>query len=174
MQAQLAQQEQQKLIKVQATKYAQHQAAVAAAAAGLSESSSQPQQDNSLASASDFDAPTGVTAQAMLASHIANPGEESETSGRKRRRTVVDYVALNRQLEAEAAGISGHSGSQQVGSAANVALTFVTSVPTDAVGVHATSTVPNQSPDSPMDGAALTVERQFAPFEQPHEGDKLS
>lgn len=105
-------------------------------------------------------------------SHVGSPGGESESSGRKRRRTAVDYVALNKQLEAEAARSAGQSALQPGLNAATKPLTFVTNVPSAAVGVHATDGVPNQRPDSLQDGTALNVGQQNALLPQTHEGDK--
>lgn len=105
-------------------------------------------------------------------SHVGSPGGESESSGRKRRRTTVDYVALNKQLEAEAARTSGQPALARGVHAAAEQLTFVTNVPSAAVGVHATDGVPNQRPDSPLDGTALNVGHQHALLPQTHEGDK--
>ncbi len=178
VQAQMAEQERQKLLKTQATKYAQHQAGLAAAAAAATQSestSNNPQlpqaSPDTLMPAADAGA---AQAEEMSALHAASPsGGDSETSGRKRRRTAVDYVALNKQLEAEAAGPSRQSGSQQKGRAADASLSFVTEVPASAIGVQATNAVPNQRPDTPLDGTALNVGQQHAPAPQPHEGDKL-
>ncbi|KAL0048951.1 hypothetical protein WJX82_003017 [Trebouxia sp. C0006] len=177
--AQMAEQERQKLLKTQATKYAQHQAGLAAAAAAAATQSDSPSTNPQLPQASQdtlmpaADA-AAVQAEEMSALHVASPsGGDSETSGRKRRRTAVDYVALNKQLEAEAAGPSMQSGSQQKGRAADVSLNFVTDVPASTVGVQATNAVPNQRPDSPLDGTALNVGQQHAPMPQPHEGDRL-
>ncbi len=179
VQAQMAEQERQKLLKTQATKYAQHQAGLAAAAAAAATQSDSPSTNPQLPQASQdtlmpaADA-AAVQAEEMSALHVASPsGGDSETSGRKRRRTAVDYVALNKQLEAEAAGPSMQSGSQQKGHAADVSLNFVTDVPASTVGVQATNAVPNQRPDSPLDGTALNVGQQHAPMPQPHEGDRL-
>ena len=179
VQAQMAEQERQKLLKTQATKYAQHQAGLAAAAAAAATQSDSPSTNPQLPQASQdtlmpaADA-AAVQAEEMSALHVASPsGGDSETSGRKRRRTAVDYVALNKQLEAEAAGPSMQSRSQQKGRAADVSLNFVTDVPASTVGVQATNAVPNQRPDSPLDGTALNVGQQHAPMPQPHEGDRL-
>lgn len=82
---------------------------------------------------------------------------------------AVDYVALNKQLEAEAAG-----GTAQLGApSAQQPLAFVTNAPTDAVAVHASNAAPNQKPDLPMDDTALQVEQQQRRPQQPHEGDAL-
>ena len=178
VQAQLAEQERQKLLKTQAVKYAQHQAGLAASAAAthtdsVSTNPQLPQafQDTTMPAA---DA-AAIHAEEMSAVHVASPsGGDSETSGRKRRRTAVDYVALNQQLEAEAAGPSRQSGSQQRGHAADMSLNFVTAVPASAVGVQATNAVPNQRPDTPLDGTALNVGQQNPLAQQPHEGDRLS
>ena len=170
-QAQMAEQEQQKLLKTQAAKYAQHQAGLAAAAVSHAEPPLATPQDPTLQSAGA----AAFQAEEAFASHVASPsGGDSETSGRKRRRTAVDYVALNKQLEAEAAGPSGHSTSQQTGNAANIPPSFVTDVPATSVGIQATNAVPGQRPDTPMNRTALSVEQQHAPAQQPHEGDKLS
>lgn len=173
----MAEQERQKLLKTQATKYAQHQAGLVAAAAAAAAThtgsvSTTPQaSQNTTMPAADAAA---VQAEDMSTLHVASPsGGDSETSGRKRRRTAVDYVALNKQLEAEAAGPSRQSGSQQKGHAADMSLSFVTDVPASAVGVQATNAVPNQRPDTPLDGTALIVGQQHAPVQQPHEGDRL-
>ncbi len=178
VQAQMAEQERQKLLKTQATKYAQHQAGLAAAAAAATHSeppSTNPQLpqafQDTLMPAADAAA---AQAEEMSALHVASPsGGDSETSGRKRRRIAVDYVALNKQLEAEAAGPSRQSGSQQKGQAAEMSLSFVTDVPASTVGVQATNAVPNQRPDLPLDGTALNVGQQHASAPQPHEGDRL-
>ena len=177
VQAQLAEQERQKLLRTQATKYAQHQAGLAASAAAthtdsVSTNPQLPQafQDTTMPAA---DA-AAVHAEEMSAVHAASPSGDSETSGRKRRRTAVDYVALNKQLEAEAAGPSRQSGSQPRGHAADISLNFVTAVPASAVGVQATNAVPNQRPDTPLDGTALNVGQQNPVSQQPHEGDRLS
>ncbi len=180
VQAQMAEQERQKLLKTQATKYAQHQAGLAAAAAAAATHTESLSTNPLLPRASqDTTMPaadaTAVQAEEMSAFHVASPsGGDSETSGRKRRRTAVDYVALNKQLEAEAAGPSRQSGSQQKGHAADMSLSFVTDVPASAVGVQATNAVPNQRPDTPLDGTALTVGQHNVPAQQPHEGDRLS
>lgn len=174
--AQLAEQERQKLLKTQATKYAQHQAGLAAAAAATQSESpatnpqlAQATQDTTMPAA---DAPA-IQAEEMSALHVASPGgADSETSGRKRRRTTVDYVALNKQLEAEAAGPSRQSGSQQEANAPDT-LSFVTDVPAIAVGVQASNAVPNQRPDTPLDKTALNVGQDSALAQQPHEGDRL-
>ena len=179
VQAQMADQERQKLLKTQATKYAQHQAGLAAAAAAAATQSESTSNNPQLPQASQdtlMPAADAVAAQAeeLSALHAASPsGGDSETSGRKRRRTAVDYVALNKQLEAEAAGPSRQSGSQEKGRAAAMSLSFVTEVPASAVGVQATNAVPNQRPDLPLDGTALNVGQQHAPAPQPHEGDRL-
>ena len=181
VQAQMAEQERQKLLKTQAIKYAQHQAGLAAAAAAAAATHTESVSNNTqLPQASqDTTMPAAdaaaVQAEDMSASHVASPSRgDSETSGRKRRRTAVDYVALNKQLEAEAAGPSRQSGSQQRGHAADISLSFVTDVPASAVGVRTTNAVPNQRPDTPLDGTALNVGQQNALAQQPHEGDRLS
>lgn len=103
----------------------------------------------------------------------ASSGGQSETSGRKRRRNAVDYIALNKQLQAEAANASGQSALQLGAQAAAAPLAFVTDVPSSAVGVRATSRVPNQRPDSPLDATALNVGHQHTNVPpQTHEGDK--
>ena len=180
VQAQMAEQERQKLLKTQATKYAQHQAGLAAvAAAAAATHTESPSTNPQLPQASqDTNMPVAdaaaVQAEEMSALQVASPsGGDSETSGRKRRCTAVDYVALNKQLEAEAAGPSRQPGSQQKGCAADMSLNFVTDVPASAVGVQAINAVPNQRPDTPLDGTALNVGQQHAPAPQPHEGDRL-
>lgn len=170
MQAHLAEQEQKRLFNAQATKYAQHQAALAAAATSQA---GMPSVDSAIPQApTDSTLPLASRTEDSSMSHTA--GGKDETSGRKRRRTVVDYVALNRQLEAETAEPAGQSGSQQTGGNASAPLSFVTNVAADAVGVHATSAVPNQKSDSLMDGTAFNVGQQVPIIQQPREGDKLS
>lgn len=71
----------------------------------------------------------------------------------------MDYVALNKQMEAEAAG-QGRS------------LSFSTAVPSTSVGVHAGAAVPNQRPDSLMDDTAVVAEQAVLSPQQPREGDK--
>lgn len=170
MQAHLAEQEQKRLFNAQATKYAQHQAALAAAATSQA---GMPSVDSAIPQA-PTDSTLPLASRTEDSSYTASPGGKVETSGRKRRRTVVDYVALNRQLEAETAEPAGQSGSQQRGGTASAPLSFVTNVAADAVGVHATSAVLNQKSDSLMDGTALNVGQQVPIIQQPHEGDKLS
>lgn len=176
MQAQLAEQERQKQ-QAQAARFALRQAELAKAATEANADaadlvqqavlhSTQPSSSQPLENMQFED-----VQQTML--HVASPGGENESSGRKRRRTVVDYVALNKQLEAEAARSSGQSVSQPALNAATEPLTFVTNVPSAAVGVHATDGVPNQRPDSSLDGTALNVGQQHAHLPQTHEGDKL-
>lgn len=178
MQAQLAEQEQQKQ-QAQAARFAMRQAELAEAAAGQPEvkaaaadlvqqavlHSTQPSSSQPVKNVEDE-----YLQQTRV--HVASPGGESESSRQKRRRTVVDYVALNKQLEAEAAGPSGQSVLQHGLNAATAPLTFVTNVPSAAVGVHATDGVPNQRPDSPLDSTALNVGQQHALLPQSHEGDK--
>lgn len=180
MQAQLAEQEQRKQ-QAQAARFALRQAELAKAAAGQPEAIAAAADlarqavlhSTQLSSSQPVESMQGEDAQQMM-SLVASPGSESEASGRKRRRTVVDYVALNKQLEAEAARPSGQSASQHGLNAASEPLTFVTNVPSAAVGVHATDGVPNLRPDSPLDDTALNVThgQQHALLPQPHEGDK--
>ena len=160
-QAQQAEQEQQKLLALQAAKYVQRQAAQQAdaghpAAPGpqLATSSSSLQQQPAVATAADLASAAAAAMSADAASVDAAP-----SSVRKRRRTAVDYVALNKQIEAEAAG-------------QGASLSFATAVPSTAVGVHAGAAVPNERPDSLMDDTALAAEQSVKSPQQPREGDR--
>lgn len=157
MQAQLAEQERQR-----------HQAKLAVLQERLAEAANQPE-GNTAANDNPQQAGPHITqlsssqpvehveAGQQTMSLLAGSGGHLE-SGRKRRRTVVDYVALNKQLEAEAARTSAHFSMQHPNSSSATApLTFVTNVPSAVVGVHATDSVPNQRPDSPFDDTALNV-----------------
>ena len=95
------------------------------------------------------------------------------TSGRKRRRTTVDYVALNKQLEAEAAGVSVQSAPQQPNLSVSHGPSFVTNAPASTVAVHANNTAPFSASDSAANGTALNVEQQQIVAQQPHEGDRM-
>lgn len=178
MQAQLAEQARQKQ-QAQAARFALRQAELAKAAAGQPEASAAAADlvrqavlhSTQLFSSQPVESMQVEDVQQTMP-HVASPGGESESSGRKRRRTVVDYVALNKQLEAEAAHSSGQSASQHGLSAATEPLSFVTNVPSAAVGVHATDGVPNLRPDSSLDDTALNVGQQPAFVPQTHEGDK--
>lgn len=169
MQAQLTQQEWQKQ-QAQAAQLAACQAEVFAEAAAVTDLAQHAVLHSTQPTSSQPAENMEVEQQALT--HVGSPGGESESSGRKRRRTAVDYVALNKQLEAEAARSSGQSALQRAVNAAAKPLTFVTNVPSAAVGVHATDGVPNQGPDSPLDGTALNVGQQHALLPQTHEGDK--
>ena len=178
VQAQLAEQERQKQ-QAQAARFAVRQAELAEAAAGQPEVNvaaadlvQQAVLHSTQLSSSQLVKKMEVDDMQQTMSHVASPEAESESSGRKRRRTVVDYVALNKQLEAEAAGPSGQSVSEHGLNAATKPLSFVTNVPSAAVGVHATDGVPNQRPDSSLDGTALNVGQQHALLPQTHEGDR--
>lgn len=174
MQAQLAEQERQRH-QGQAAKFAMRQAALAEAAAGQPEAQTAadlPQQAALHSTQLSGRQPVeSMEIDRQITSQVASPGGESESSGRKRRRTVVDYVALNKQLEAEAACSPGQSAVQHGSNGATAPLTFVTNVPPAVVGVYATDGVPNQRPDSVLDGTALNVGQQHALVPQTHEGD---
>ncbi|KAL3144011.1 hypothetical protein ABBQ32_003818 [Trebouxia sp. C0010 RCD-2024] len=166
--AQLAEQERQR-----------HQAKLAVLQARLAEATSQPEANtaaddkpqqaalHSTQLSSSQPVEHMETEQQMM-SQVAGTGGHTE-SGRKRRRTVVDYVALNKQLEAEAArsasvqSVLQHPSSSQ----ANAPLTFVTNAPSAVVGVHATDGVPNQRPDSASDNTALNVRQVHAAAADP-------
>ena len=178
MQAQLAEQERQRQNRMQATKHAQRQAALAAAAVtGEPTSSSQlpaPSQDgaepqNGIASAMD----EGTAGRLEEAAILTAPAIDS-SSGRKRRRTTVDYVALNKQLEAEAAGSLAQSLQAQPGvQTAQQPLNFVTNAPADTVAVHANNAAPNHMSDTPLESTALQVEQLQQVAQQPREGDRM-
>ena len=159
-QAQLAEQEQKRL-QVQAAKHAMHLAADSqpASASGATQQAGAPSA-NPLATTMPI-AHMELAQQAVP--QLASPQGSDEASGRKRRRGAVDYIALNRQLEAEAASSSGPQPAP---------LSFVTDTPPAAVGVHATSSVPNQRPDRVLDGTAVNVEQLNATVPRTHEGDK--
>ena len=177
----MAEQERQRLAKAQATKYAQHQAAVTASSgeqAGAASQGSEQPQASSRQEESDLPPDSAsmlmnIDAEGTTVSDVTSPAGQPDATGRKRRRTAVDYVALNKQLEAEATASFGQSSLQQSSKPAEGPLSFVTDVPADAVGVLATNTVPNQRPDVPMDDSALTVVQQDGHAQQPREGDKL-
>ena len=177
MQAQLAEQERQRQ-QGQAAKFAMRQAALAEAMADQLQPSSATADPTEQASMQSTQSPSNhpiasmeVVQQRMP--QTASSGGHSETSGRKRRRNAVDYIALNKQLEAEAASSSGQSVLKQGTQPAAAPLAFVTDVPSSALGVHATSRVPNQRPDSPLDATALHVGHQCVNVPpQTHEGDK--
>ena len=145
---------------MQAAKYAQQQAAQHAQVSHATTAESEAVQ---LASVSQRPA----EAAPALANVGADPATVAATgaapsSGRKRRRTAVDYIALNKQMEAEGAR-EGQTAS----------LSFATTVASTAVGVHAGDVVPNERPDSLMDDTALVAEQALTSPQQPHEGDKM-
>ena len=159
MQAQLAEQERQR----HQAKLALLQARLAAEAASQPEANAAADDNPQQAALHSTQLSSSQPVQHMeteqqTMQQLAGTGGHTE-SGRKRRRTVVDYVALNKQLEAEAArsasvqAVLQHPSSSQ----ATAPLTFVTNAPSAVVGVHATDGVPNQRPDSPSDGTALNV-----------------
>lgn len=145
---------------MQAAKHAQQQAAHHAQVSQAVSAESEAVQPGSVShqSADAAPAPANVGADPVtLAATDAAP-----SSGRKRRRTAVDYIALNKQMEAEGAR-DGQTAS----------LSFATTVASTAVGVHAGDVVPNERPDSLMDDTALVAEQALTSPQQPHEGDKM-
>lgn len=156
LQAQQAEQERQKLLALQAAKYAHYQAAQEAdnLSAELSAQPGpliQPEPAAALADSTVNPAPVAAAPPSDV--------NAATSSGRKRRRTAVDYIALNQQMEAEAAGQAA-------------SLSFATAVPSTAMGVHASAQVPNERPDSLMDDTALVAEKAVKSPQQPHEGDR--
>ena len=179
VQAQLAEQERQRQQKMQATKFIQRQAAIAATSDAVNDAGTaavsqilQTAQDGG----QSLDAATAPmledAAVKVEVSEALSPVGDS-TSGRKRRRTTVDYVALNKQLEAEAAGVPVQSAQQQPSLSAPSGLSFVTNAPASTVAVHANNTAPHSASDSAANGTALNVEQQQTIAQQPREGDRM-
>ena len=161
MQAQQAELERQRLMAVQAARLAQQQAADQPAATSSAAADAQSLPGSAPGSPPHDTAAlidTSGVSQAAAAALLAV--EPSPASGRKRRRTAVDYVALNKQLESEAGG----------GAAI---LSFATTVPSTAVGIHAGAAVPNERPDSLKDDTAVMAELVVVNAQQPHEGDRV-
>lgn len=161
MQAQQAELDRQRLIAAQAARLAQQQAAEPSAPTSLSTADAQSVPGSAPGSPPHDTAAlidTSGVNQAAAATLVAV--ESSPVSGRKRRRTAVDYVALNKQLESEAGG----------GAAS---LSFATAVPKAAVGVHAGTAVPNERADSLKDDTAVMTEHVVVNVQQPHEGDRV-
>lgn len=156
---QAAEQERQQLLALQAAEQAISQSAQEAdmllpgTAGGPGDTSAMLLVQQSMALQHSDEAPAAPgTAAAPVEGNDAS-------SGRKRRRTAVDYIALNKQMEAEASRPAASPS-------------FTTAIPSTAVGVHAGAALPNERPDTLMDDTALVAEQAVTSLQQPREGDK--